>query len=270
VNGQECAERIHLVDEYGRLITQFNDLLESLKAPTRERNEEVWKAIELARAQSQTGWEAVERHLAEHKCLELPPRSRDRHAIGSGSVLERAALAAVDVILVVNVDRQFVEVNDAAADAFGLSRSEIVGRRIDEFFTTAGRQEIPGTSDDFVAEGAQNGICEINARGRQRRFEFRSKPNFAPGLHLSVLREMKGDGRARGDLVDALIRELADELPDDPSLETVRTDLLAASRSNDTDKTLRFYLSMRSLLREQALLKERLRKAESSKRGSIP
>jgi PAS domain S-box-containing protein len=270
VNGEECAERIHLVDEYSRLITQFNGLLESLRVPTHERNEEVWKAIELARAQSQTAWEAVERHLAEHRCLELPPLSPDHYAVGSGSVLERAALAIADVILVANDDRQFVEVNEAAADAFGLSRTEIVGRRIDEFFATAGGQEVPGTSKDFIAEGTQSGVCEISARGRQRRFEFRSKANFAPGLHLSVLREMKGDGRAQGNLVDALIRELADELPDDPSLETVRTDLLAASRSNDTDKTLRFYLSMRSLLREQALLKERLRKAESSKRGSIP
>jgi len=67
-------------------------------------------------------------------------------------------------------------------------------------------------------------------------------------------------------LVGALIEELAHELPDDPKLETVRADLLAASRSYDTckkkDLALRFYLATRSLLREYELVNDRLRKAE--------
>src|SRR5271154_272390 len=76
-------------------------------------------------------------------------------------------------------------------------------------------------------------------------------------------------GGAMSNLVGALIEELADEVPDEPYLETVRTDLLAAGRSFETchkkDLALRFYLATRSLLREHALLQERLRKAESAK-----
>jgi hypothetical protein len=80
-------------------------------------------------------------------------------------------------------------------------------------------------------------------------------------------------GAALNNLVGALIEELADEVPDDPKLETVRADLLAASRSFETGKkkdlALRFYLAMRSLLREHELLQERLTKAEKRNRMEI-
>lgn len=78
-----------------------------------------------------------------------------------------------------------------------------------------------------------------------------------------------GTGAALSSLVGALIEELADEVPDDPYLEGVRADLLTASHSFETgelkDLALRFYLAIRSLLREYALLQERLKQAESSK-----
>jgi hypothetical protein len=69
VSQGECAERIQLADEYSRLITEFNKLLESSKAPGCKRNEEAWKAAEAARAESQTAWEALEKHITEHKCI---------------------------------------------------------------------------------------------------------------------------------------------------------------------------------------------------------
>jgi hypothetical protein len=75
-----------------------------------------------------------------------------------------------------------------------------------------------------------------------------------------------GSGVALGNLVGALIEELADEVPDDHRLETVRADLIAASRSFEAGKkkdlALRFYLATRSLLREYELLQERVKKLE--------
>jgi hypothetical protein len=76
----------------------------------------------------------------------------------------------------------------------------------------------------------------------------------------------KESGGALSNLVGALLEELADELPDNPKLESVRADLLAASRTYETSKkkdlALRFYLATRTLLREHELLHERLKKAE--------
>ncbi len=92
-----------------------------------------------------------------------------------------------------------------------------------------------------------------------RHLELKSTPETGPGAALS-------------NLVGALIEELAHEVPDDPKLETVRADLLAASRSYETckkkDLALRFYLAMRSLLREHELLQDRFRRSE--RRMQIP
>ena len=63
-----------------------------------------------------------------------------------------------------------------------------------------------------------------------------------------------GDRNGMSKLVGALIEELAHDVPDDPRLETVRADLLAASKSYNEGKkkdlALRFYLAIRSLLQE--------------------
>lgn len=75
-----------------------------------------------------------------------------------------------------------------------------------------------------------------------------------------------GSRPALRNLIGALIEELVDEMPDDPKLETVRADLLAASRSYESGKkkdlALRFYLAIRTLLHEHEILQERLHKAE--------
>jgi PAS domain-containing protein len=191
VNREECAERIRLADEYSRLITNFNVLLDSLKSPFPERNNQIWNATEIARALSQNAWEALEKHVKEHQCGD--PRAIHPDAdggIGSSHILAIAALAAVDVILVANDDRRYVDVNEAAAAAMGLSRLEIVGRQVDEFFPEVRGKALPLAWDDFIAEGVQRGTCEMIAGGRRRKFEYHAKANFAPGLHLSVLREM--------------------------------------------------------------------------------
>lgn len=77
---------------------------------------------------------------------------------------------------------------------------------------------------------------------------------------------------APGNLVGALIGELADEVPDDPNLESVRADLLSVSRSYEQDKkkdlALRFYLAMRSVLRANEMLQDPLRKLEKRNRAA--
>jgi PAS domain-containing protein len=191
VNREECSERIRLADEYSRLITNFNVLLDTLKSPFPERNKQIWNAAEIARALSQKAWEALEQHIKEHRCSDLEaiwPHPRD--ASGASHILAMAALAAVDVILVANDDRRYVDVNEAAAAAMGLSRLEIVGRQVDEFFPEVRGKALPLAWADFIAEGVQRGICEMIAGGKRRKFEYHAKANFAPGLHLSVLREM--------------------------------------------------------------------------------
>ena len=68
MNREECSERIRLTDEYSRLVTELNSLLDSLRMPSLERNEGVWNAAEAAKILSQSAWEALEEHIKDHRC----------------------------------------------------------------------------------------------------------------------------------------------------------------------------------------------------------
>jgi len=190
VKREECSERLHLADEYSRLITEFHTLLDSLKTRTFQVNETVWRAAETAKALSEKAWTALERHILDHKCINLHWSSNPQNVNGPGHVLEMAALAALDVIMVANDEQRFVDVNEAAAEAMGLPRSEIIGRRIDEFFKEVRGEPFPEAWAAFVADGVQSGTCELKAAGKRRKFAYRAKANFAPGLHLGILREV--------------------------------------------------------------------------------
>ena len=90
--------------------------------------------------------------------------------------------------------------------------------------------------------------------------------NAMRGLEQRNAAEPEKPGANMNNLVGALLEELADEVSDDLKIESVKTDLVAASRSYETSKkkdlALRFYLATRSLLREYELLHDRLRHAE--------
>ena len=115
-------------------------------------------------------------------------------------VLEAAADAAQDLILVADDERRFVDLNQAAAEVLGLRRDEVLGRRIDEFFSEAQVKPVPTAWSIFVVEGEQRGLCELRS-GTPRTFEYRAKAHFRRGLHLSILREVatarsvENDGR---------------------------------------------------------------------------
>ena len=189
MNREECSERIHLADEYSRLITKFNVLLDTLKSPFPEQNKQIWNAAEIARALSQKAWEALEQHTKEHQCSDLEAiRSHSHDGTGPGLILAMAALSALDLILVANDDGRYVDVNDAAAAVMGLSRQEIVGRRVEEFFPEVRREAVWAA---FIAAGVHSGICELTVGGTMRKFEYRARANFSPGLHLGILREVK-------------------------------------------------------------------------------
>jgi PAS domain S-box-containing protein len=111
-------------------------------------------------------------------------------ARNGGRILESAAEAAPDVILVADDERRFVDVNRAAEDLLALPRQQIIGRRIDEFFSEAQGKPVAVAWDDFVSEGEQRGLCELAHGERRRVFEYRARAQFGTGLHVSVLREV--------------------------------------------------------------------------------
>jgi len=98
---------------------------------------------------------------------------------------------ALDAMLVVDTERVYTDANPAACALLGLERSEVVGRRIDDFMPPEVLPSISAAWEDFLKTGEQSGEYElVVADGSRRRIEFRAKANVLPGLHLSVLRDI--------------------------------------------------------------------------------
>jgi len=189
---QDCEERLRLVDAYSHAVTEFNAILDNLRPGRPAPSPGTLTAAEVSRQRSEQAWQALDAHIAQHRCLDL----HWSHPAASGSasdegMLRAAAMAAPDIILVTDDHRQFVDMNEAAAHAFKLPRNEAIGRKVDDFFTEIRGESVPEAYAAFLADGIQCGVCVLLAAGAPRRFEYRAKANFAPGLHLGVLREIK-------------------------------------------------------------------------------
>lgn len=118
---------------------------------------------------------------------------------GRRHILEAAADAAIDVILIADDEHRLVDLNRAGLRLFQLPREEIVGRPIEDFFSLAQREPVQTVWNAFVAEGEQCGVCMLIGPS-QRKFEYRAKAHFRPGLHMSILREVPAEShdKSRG------------------------------------------------------------------------
>ena len=95
-----------------------------------------------------------------------------------------------DPILIVDNDRKYVNLNRAAEMLLGGARERIIGRSIGDYFSATDDQPIPDGWQEFIAGGKQSGTCKLR-KPPGSLFFYRSKANFKPGLHISVLRRMK-------------------------------------------------------------------------------
>lgn len=139
---------------------------------------------------------------------------------------------AVEAMLLVDDDRRYLDVNDAACELLGRSREELLGLSIDDLFPEAAA---PGRWEQFLADGSRRGELEIvRPDGEVRYVEFVSRANVLPGIHLSV----KRDVTAR--------RRLEEQLRESQKLEIVGR--LAGGLAHDFNNLLTAILGYSELL----------------------
>jgi two-component system, cell cycle sensor histidine kinase and response regulator CckA len=100
--------------------------------------------------------------------------------------------ATMDVIVVFDSDRRFVSVNDAACEFYGRTRKQLLGSRLDDLIGTE-RAEADWEgflTEERIAQGMLEHVWEGEQDGRRRVLEVRSRPEFLPGRHLFVLRDV--------------------------------------------------------------------------------
>ncbi len=101
------------------------------------------------------------------------------------AVFERAK----DAILIANDRGEYVEVNPAACELFGLPADEIIGRCIADF-APAGF-DFPQAWRTFLEKGQESGEFQLQRKdGTQRVVEYAATANIVPHRHLSILRDI--------------------------------------------------------------------------------
>ncbi len=100
--------------------------------------------------------------------------------------------ATMDVIAVFDSERRFLSVNDAACRFYGRTREQMIGMRLDDLIGTE-RAEADWAgflTDERIAQGMLESVWDGEQDGRRRVLEVRSHPEFLPGRHLFVLRDV--------------------------------------------------------------------------------
>jgi PAS domain S-box-containing protein len=106
---------------------------------------------------------------------------------------------ADDGILLVDSQGVFLDANPAACALFGAAKSDVVGRRTEDFAA-------PGYDADAERQkindaGQRRGLLLVSLPGGTKELEYNATRNILPGLHLSVLRDVTQLNRARNALI---------------------------------------------------------------------
>lgn len=93
-------------------------------------------------------------------------------------------------ILIADSDRNYLDANSGAGRLLGLSRDQIIGRKIDDFTAPGFRPKMEQLWQDFLARGEQEGTFPlIGPDGKVRDVDYTAKGNILPVRHLFVLQD---------------------------------------------------------------------------------
>jgi PAS domain S-box-containing protein len=111
---------------------------------------------------------------------------------------------ALDAIFITDNDRRYVDVNPAGCEFLGVSRRDLIGRRIEEFMPPEQRQAIEASWAGFLSGPSQREEWEsLRADGTIRLAEASTHPNFLPGLHIAFLRDVTDRKQLEAELLSA-------------------------------------------------------------------
>ena len=119
---------------------------------------------------------------------------------------EALVAAARDAVIVVDDSRTFVDVNPAACRLLGVSASELVGRRFDDFLERGADLETAWKM--FLSSGEQAGeLRVIRPDGEVRHVEYSATARFVAGRHLAILRDIASRKLAEAERAELQRRE---------------------------------------------------------------
>jgi PAS domain S-box-containing protein len=138
-----------------------------------------------ASAQEATGWQV-------------------RDGLNDLELLFRSVLShQSDPILIVDNDRHCLDVSSGAVKLLGLSRSKIVGGRIDDLVEPGYRSQMEPLWRNFLKPGEQAGVFPLQgADGGVRKVDYCAKSDVLPGRHVMVLHDKSSEKPTTGPVAD--------------------------------------------------------------------
>jgi len=113
----------------------------------------------------------------------------------------------LDALVLADDDGDYLDVNRAACDLYGLAEDELVGRNVADFAPPG--YDVAAAWDTFLETGTLTGEFPlVRPDGDTRVTDFVATADIAPGLHLSALRDIT-ERRADEDKLAAQRDELA-------------------------------------------------------------
>ena len=135
---------------------------------------------------------AIERELSEETLREQEQKLR--------AVFDMA----LDAIYITDDERHFVDVNPAACEYYGVSKRDLIGRKVEDFLPP---HRVATLEEDW-AQYLEGG--PIRAEWETRKIdgtiqvaEASARPNFLPGLHIAFLRDITDRKRLEVELLNA-------------------------------------------------------------------
>jgi PAS domain S-box-containing protein len=93
----------------------------------------------------------------------------------------------VTPMLLADDERRYRDANDPVLELLGVSREEVLSRRIDDFTSQDVRQGLDAQWRAFLAQGEQSGLFTLlRPDGRSVDVHFSATANLVDGLHLAI------------------------------------------------------------------------------------
>jgi two-component system, cell cycle sensor histidine kinase and response regulator CckA len=118
--------------------------------------------------------------------VEAERTSRDR-----ARAFEAAFDSSLDAMFVVDDDRRYSDVNESACRLLDYSREELIGMRVDDFVPQRHWPTLDASWREFLDQGRHRGEVVLRRRdGGLIIGEYSATAAFAPGRHLTVMRDV--------------------------------------------------------------------------------
>jgi PAS domain S-box-containing protein len=100
---------------------------------------------------------------------------------------DRIFQRSLNPTLLLDDDRRYVDVNEAACSFLGLTREQVLQRKVDDFLEPDLRARIRESWQTFLAKGRYAGFFQlVHPDGSVRKTMYSSIANVTPGRHLCV------------------------------------------------------------------------------------